>query len=235
MQGEEPSCRRIRRCYLRVPRERGRGVTSRVKATQSWASRTLLTAGIGEMCSAQGRTRAADVAVGEQADNAASPSMLPAGALYSVYSPGVHTSYSYTTRCPPRCHDEHELELAGRTGSFLFGLPDSLSRGCLPVPLPRADPSQLCLCLPERTSPQLRSDMRRGGCNPIDPRASSFAACCFRWARPLLFFPVRSAPEGPAVRRTSTEPETPVGLHPTHMTSHHACLASCSASCRVCF
>ena len=70
-------------------RERGRGVTSRVKATQSWASRTLLTAGIGEMCSAQGRTRAADVAVGEQADNAASPSMLAAACRSSYTVPPV--------------------------------------------------------------------------------------------------------------------------------------------------
>ena len=142
--------------------------------------------------SAQGCTRAADEAL--SASKRTTLHLLPCY-LRELFTRFIHPVSTHRTRTPRGVHRDATTSTsssspAGQGRFYLVSLTPYHAAACLPVPLPRADPSQLCLCLPERTSPQLRSDMRRGGCNPIDPRASSFAAC-FRLAclLPLLFRP----------------------------------------------
>jgi len=150
----------------------------------------------------------------------------------------VHHAVSTAMPCPDE--HEHELELAGQGRFYLVSLSRG-PRGCLLacLRLPRADPSQLLLCLPQRTSPAA-APLRHAAWRLQSYRSPRIFV---RSLLPIGLSPSSSSlsvlrlkgrPQG-STRRTFTEPETPVGLHPTHMTSHHACLASCSASCRVCF
>ena len=186
--------------------------------------------------SAQGCTRAADEAL--SASKRTTLHLLPCY-LRELFTRFIHPVSTHRTRTPRGVHRDATTSTsssspAGQGRFYLVSLTPYHAAACLPVPLPRADPSQLCLSARAHVA---AAPLRHAAWRLQSYRSARIfvAACCFRLARPLLFFPVRSAPEGPAVRRTFTEPETPVGLHPTHMTSHHACLASCSDSCRVCF